>query len=265
MIKRALCVQFNPWGEVYHYEARDVEVKVGDNVVVKTETGFELGKVIGTKEVDEAAVANRLVPIVRRATPDDLVKSKAANEKKDQALEKARRIVTKHKLEMKLVDCVFSFDGGKVTFVFTAEGRVDFRELVKELARTFQKSIRLQQIGIRDEAKRFGGVGPCGRELCCRKFMHELSSVPTDLARIQQVHSRGSDRISGACGRLMCCLAYEADFYESAMKKFPPLESMVKTKHGSGKVVSCNVIKKTVTVDIDGNYTEVLLQEIKKV
>jgi len=135
--------------------------------------------------------------------------------------------------------------------------------LVKELARTFQKSIRLQQVGIRDEARRLGGFGPCGRELCCKKFLTNLSSVSTDLARIQHVHSRGSERISGACGRLMCCLAYEADFYQEAVKRFPALESKVKTKQGNGVVVSYNALKKTVNVEIDKNIIEIPLKEVK--
>ncbi|MDD5040777.1 MAG: regulatory iron-sulfur-containing complex subunit RicT, partial [Patescibacteria group bacterium] len=164
-----------------------------------------------------------------------------------------------------LVDCYFSFDGGKITFVFTADGRIDFRELVKDLARQFQKSIRRQQIGIRDEARRMGGFGPCGRQVCCKQFLKNLTSVTTDLARVQQVHSRGSDRISGACGRLMCCLSYEAEFYQTASKRFPSPGTKVSTNRGKGTVSSFNVIKETVIVATDDGIVEVPLKEIKRI
>jgi len=263
MIKRVVCVQFNPWDQVYHFDSQGTKLTIGDQVLVKTEIGIELGKVTGFTEVEESSLDASLKPIIRRANNDDLKKVKVLEEKRDEILSKARELVIKHQLEMKMVDCYFSFDGGKIILIFTAEGRVDFRELVKDLARTFQKSIRLQQIGIRDEAKRSGGFGPCGRELCCRKFLHNLSSVTTDYARVQQVHSRGSERISGACGRLMCCLAYELDFYKDKMKKFPALDSRVKTGQGEGRVVSCNVLKETVSVEIDKNITEIPLKEVK--
>jgi len=263
MIKRVVSVQFNPWDQVYHFDDQGIKVSVGSWVLVKTDTGLEIGKVVGFTEIEENSLDVPLKGIIRRANKDDLKKIKALEEKHDEILSIARELVTKHQLEMKMVDCYFSFDGGKITLIFTAEGRVDFRELVKNLARKFQKSIRLQQIGIRDEAKRLGGFGPCGRELCCRKFLHNLSSVTTDYARIQQVHSRGSDRISGACGRLMCCLAYELDFYKEKMKKFPNLNSIVKTRQGQGRVVSCNVLNETVNIEIDKNIIEMPLKDIK--
>lgn len=264
MIRRVAGIQFNPWDQVYHFSAGDLELTSGDLVVVKTPVGVDIGKVTGFTEVDESTLDEPLKHVMRRATAEDIEKAQQQNKKKAETLTAARDLVEKYRVAMKLVDCFFSFDGGKLTFIFTADGRVDFRELVKELARTFQKSIRLQQIGIRDEAKRMGGFGPCGRELCCRKFLGHLSSIPTDLARIQQVHSRGSDRISGSCGRLMCCLAYEAQFYEEAVKQFPPLESKVKTKHGNGQVTGYNVIKRTVTVNIDSNFVELPVKEVKR-
>ena len=165
---------------------------------------------------------------------------------------------------MKAIDCHFSFDGGKITFAFSADKRIDFRDLVKDLTRTFQKSVRLHQIGIRDEAKRLGEFGPCGRELCCKKFLGNLGNVTTDLARIQQITHRGSDRISGVCGRLMCCLAFEAKFYNEESKDLPVIDSIVKTKHGEGRVISCNVLKKTVNVQIDDKTVmEIPAKEIK--
>ncbi|MBU0597562.1 stage 0 sporulation protein [Patescibacteria group bacterium] len=264
MIKRVASILFHPWDQTYHFDVGEVKVAIRDKVVIKADSGLEFGTVVKIYEVDEATLGAPLKMIVRKATSDDLSKVKSNEERKHSFLLKARRLVKKYQLSMKLVDCFFSFDGGRITFVFTADGRVDFRDLVKDLARAFQKSIRLQQVGIRDEAKRLGGFGPCGREVCCRRFLSQLQSVPTDLARIQQVHSRGSDRISGSCGRLMCCLAFEAEFYRGAMKKFPILESKVKTKHGQGTVVSCNVLKKTVSVDINHDIIEMPLKEVKK-
>lgn len=263
MIKRVVGIQFNPWDQVYHFDGGGTDASIGDKVLVKTETGLDVGKIVSFSEIDDATLDADLKPIVRRANKDDLKKMDLLENKKETFLKKARSYVEKNKLDMKLVDCYFSFDGGKIVFVFTADGRVDFRDLVKDLAREFQKSIRMQQIGIRDEARRLGGFGQCGRELCCRKFLHNLNSVTTDSARIQQVSSRGSDRISGACGRLMCCLSYEKEFYQEALKKFPKVGSTVKSGQDTGKVISCNVLKDTVTVDIDKNYVEIPLKNIK--
>ena len=265
MIKRAVSVQFHSWDEVYHFDGQDIELAVGDYVLIKMENGLEIGKVVSFSEVDEGTLDAPLAPIVRRAEVEDLNKVKRQEEKKMEILEHARQQVKKHGLPMKLVDGHLSFDGGRLTFVFTADGRVDFRELVKDLARVFQKSIRLQQIGIRDEAKRAGGIGPCGRPLCCRSFLHSLGNVTTDLAKLQFVHGRGSERISGSCGRLMCCLAYEANFYEKELKDFPAVDSQVKTRQGQGVVTSCNIIKRTVGVRIDDAQVEVPLKDVKKI
>lgn len=264
MNKRVVGVQFHPWDQVYHFDEAGLSLTFGDQVIVKTDLGMELGKVVSFSEVDDNNLDTELKSVIRQATQNDLKKVSLSSKKKDEILNKTRDLVNKHQLDMKVVDCFISFDGGKVILIFTAEGRVDFRDLVKELARNFQKSIRLQQIGIRDEAKRMGGFGPCGREQCCSKFLKNITSVTTDFARIQQVHTRGSDRISGACGRLMCCLAYEKDMYEKEMKNFPALDSMVKTGQGKGKVISCNIFKKTVNVIVDKNIIEVPLKEVKK-
>lgn len=263
MTRHIIGVQFNPWDQVYHFDPGSADLRVGDYIIVRTEAGVEMGKVIQFNEVDDATLDDKLKPIVRKATREDIEKQKSLSTKRDEVLVRARELVEKHQLNMKLVDCYFSYDGGKVTLVFTADGRVDFRELVKDLARQMQKSIRLQQIGIRDEARRLGGFGACGREVCCKKFLHNLSSVTTDMARVQQVHSRGSERISGACGRLMCCLGYESDFYQEQSKKFPQQGTKVKTKQGEGTVASFNVIKETVTVAIDKGFVEAPLKEVK--
>ncbi|MFA5051818.1 MAG: regulatory iron-sulfur-containing complex subunit RicT [Patescibacteria group bacterium] len=265
MNKRAIGVQINPWDRVMHFDGEGLSAKVGEYVIVKTDSGLEMGRIVSVMEHDDQNFPEPLIPAVRMATAEDMAVGQKEAAKKAAILESARASVIQHQLDMKLVDAYFSFDGGKITFVFTAEGRVDFRDLVKDLAKKFQKSIRLQQVGIRDEAKRMGGFGPCGRELCCTKFLQNMTSVTTEYARLQQVHSRGSDRISGGCGRLMCCLAYEKDFYEKETKKYPPLESTVKTAKGTGRVAGTNLLKETVTVQVDGTYMELPLKDVKKV
>lgn len=263
MIKRVAGIQFNPWDQVYHFNPQDIKLKVGDQVIVKTESAMELGDVVSVSEIEPDSLDGPMITIIRKASHDDIKKFESLGSKKKNIISKAKGLVEQSGLDMKIVDCYFSYDGGKITFVFTAEGRVDFRDLVKDMARQFQKSIRLQQIGIRDEARRLGGMGGCGRELCCKKFLNNLSSVSTESARLQQVHSRGSDRISGSCGRLMCCLSYELEFYKEETKKFPKIDSMVKTRQGEGRVVSFNVLKGTVGVLIKDNIIEFTLKELK--
>ncbi len=263
MNRRVVGIQFNPWGQVHHYDAGELTLKPGDQVIAKIEQGIELGTITSSTAVESQHVQGISQQVIRLATNEDIRRAEENSVKKVTVLEKARALVKRYQLSMKLVDCVFSYEGGKLTFIFTADGRIDFRELVKDMARTFQKSIRLQQIGIRDETKQSGGIGPCGRSLCCG-FAKDMGSITTDMARVQQVHNRGSDRISGACGRLMCCLSFESGFYEEAMKKFPTPDSQVKTQHGTGRVLSCNVIKKTVTVRVEKDIHELPLKEIKQ-
>ncbi|MFH0805055.1 MAG: regulatory iron-sulfur-containing complex subunit RicT [Patescibacteria group bacterium] len=265
MIRHLACVQFNPWDQVYRFDAQDLSVAPGDRVLVKAEGGPELGTVVSLVDVEADTFADLPPLVIRLATAEDLQHHATLERNRSGILNQARELVASRQLQMKLIDCYFSFDGGKVTLIFTADGRVDFRDLVKDLARTFQKSIRLQQVGIRDEARRMGGMGPCGRELCCRTFMSSLTSVTTDMARLQGVNNRGSDRISGGCGRLMCCLGFEKDFYQNEVKKYPATDSQVKTGQGTGRVLSFNILKGTVTVIIDNSAVEVPLAEVKKV
>ncbi|MDP2684367.1 MAG: regulatory iron-sulfur-containing complex subunit RicT [bacterium] len=264
MIKRVAGVQFNPWDQVYHFDPQDIKLKIGDKVIVKTENAMELGDVVSVTEIDPDNLDGPMITIIRKANHDDVKKIETLTSKKKDIMSQTKTLVDQSGLDMKIVDCYFSFDGGKIIFVFTAEGRVDFRDLVKNMSRQFQKSIRLEQIGIRDEARRLGGMGACGRELCCKKFLKNLTSVSTEYARLQQVHSRGSDRISGACGRLMCCLSYELNYYKEETKKFPKINSVIKTRQGDGKVVSFNVPKGTVGVLIKDNIIEVPLKEVIK-
>lgn len=254
-----ICIKAYPWDKEEFFPAPDVTLKVGDWVVVKTELGhLEAVQVLGIKEIESDKLTDTERAFVRSANIDDLKKVKEKNSKKQEALTECKEVVKKYDLPMKLVDCQFSFDGGKLTFAFTSDSRIDFRELVKGLTRHFQKTIRLQQIGSRDETKQLGKLGPCGRTLCCKAFLDELGNITTDLARVQHVEQRGSDRLSGVCSRLKCCLNYEAKGYEECSVGLPPIGSQIKLKDGQkGKVVSWNVLKHSVDVRLeDKTYTK---------
>lgn len=268
MSKTIVEIQFNPWDKIYNFDPEDIQLLVGDQAVVKTDLGMELGKVVGFKslEDEELKAYDELKPILRKATTGDLEKFQQINEKSPEAVEFCKKMIAKHSLPMKLIDVRFSFDGGRITFAFIADGRVDFRSLVKDLTRYFQKSVRLHQLGIRDEARMTGDIGPCGRGLCCRNSLKALHSVTGDLAEIQQVAHRGSDRISGSCGRLMCCLTYEKENYEELSKNLPPSGVEVSTSKGKGLVTNRHILKQVVDVRLkDGTMVEVAPEEIKKV
>ena len=246
-------IQFTPWDKVYNFDPADSVLSVGDYAVVKTELGVEIGKVVGFKEAknEEESEKTELKPILRKATLTDLEKISDKKQKKE-ALQYCKKLADQYKLPMKLVDAHFSFDGSRVTFAFVADGRVDFRELVKDLTRRFNRTIRLQQIGIRDEAKISGDCGHCGCPLCCKRFLTELSSVTSEMAELQQVAHRGSDRISGICGRLMCCLNYEEAGYEECAKKLPPMGAKVDVDGKKGVVVRHHTLKQAVSVEFKG-------------
>ena len=278
-------VQFAPWDKAYNFFPNNLELTKGDKVIVKTELGTELGEVAGFLEVDEEEYEKRggpagtgtersegapdgntggsgegrgakgLKPILRKAGPSDLERIPSAADKK-QALEYCRMTKEKYGLPMKFIDAHYSYDGSRITFAFIADGRIDFRELVKDLTRHFGRTIRLHQIGIRDEAKFAGDVGHCGRQLCCRKFLSELSSITSEMAELQQCSHRGSERISGLCGRLMCCLAYEEAGYECLIKNLPALGTKMKVEGKRGTVVGYHVLKQTVNVEIEAENGE---------
>ncbi len=198
--------------------------------------------------------------ILRKASLRDLNTIKDLKKKEAEALEICRREVRKNSLPMKIVSCHYAFDGGSVTFAFIADGRIDFRDLVKNLSRTFQRSIRLHQIGARDEARNKGGYGICGRELCCIRFQGDLPSISSDMAKAQQIIRRGSERISGICGRLMCCLAYEAQQYQEALAKMPAPGSEMKVEGKIGRVKEVNALEGNVLVEFpDKSITTVKL------
>lgn len=285
-------VQFAPWDKVYNFDPNNLPLVEGDNVIVKTDLGLEMGKVVGFAEMEEGEMAEEKIfdkenggegegedkpqearktikPVIRKAAPFDLEK-RVSTKDKEEALEYCQKMIKKNQLEMKLVDVYFSFDRAKITFAFIADGRVDFRELVKDLTRHFNRTVRLHQIGIRDEAKIKGDYGPCGRPLCCKKFLGDLASITSEMAEVQQVVHRGSERISGMCGRLMCCLAFEQKGYEELAKNMPPLGTKVNVDGKKGTVVGHHILKQSVDVQFSGDngengvITEVNLNRNKK-
>ncbi|MFA5184070.1 MAG: regulatory iron-sulfur-containing complex subunit RicT [Patescibacteria group bacterium] len=248
-------VQFAPWDKVYNFSAAGLELAVGDYVIVKTELGLELGKLAALFPLAPASPtaseteSREIKPVLRKAGYEDIAKLPDAAEK-EKVLEFCREMIQKHNLPMKLVDVHFAYEGGRYNFAFIADGRIDFRDLVKDLAARFNASIRLTQIGTRDEAKITGDCGPCGRGLCCRGFLQDFSSITSEMAEAQQVVHRGSERISGMCGRLMCCLAYEYEGYKDLAGNLPPLGTKVNVDGTHGVVVGHHLLKQTVDVKL---------------
>ncbi len=240
-------IKFAPWDKIYNFSCDEVGFEVGDMVVVETDMGMEIGKIISFLDAEFLGSEEDLKPVLRKASDFELAKRNNPKEKQE-ALELAKSIKENYNLPMKFVDVHFSYDDSKITFAFIADGRVDFRELVKDLTRNFNRSIRLQQIGIRDEAKIMGDFGPCGRPLCCKTHLKNLESISSEMADLQQCAHRGSDRISGICGRLMCCLAYEQKGYEELAKKMPPIGTKVNVDGKRGTIVGHNVLKQSVKV-----------------
>ena len=224
--------------------------------MVETARGIEFGEcVIGLKEINENDVIAPLKSVLRVATGSDIEKHNQNKEKEKDAFSICLKKIAEHKLTMKLIDVEYTFDNNKVIFYFTADGRVDFRELVKDLATIFKTRIELRQIGVRDEAKMLGGLGPCGRPMCCSTFLGDFASVSIKMAKEQNL-SLNPTKISGICGRLMCCLNYEQSTYEDIRKRIPKVGSIVKTEGGTGVVVSNNIIKESVKVKLKCKKTE---------
>ena len=241
--------------------ACDAEVRKGDKVIVEAEHGNEVGT------VEAADIETREDPaqkVLRVATDRDKEVAAEHAKNRNELLKACKEEVKKLGLELKLIDAMTSLDGKQIIFAFTADGRVDFRELVKSMAGKFKKSIRMQQIGSRDEARKLGGYGMCGRELCCVRFKGNMQSITTDMARVQQIAHRGTERISGLCGRLMCCLAYEAEQYREMLKGMPELWSNVATKEGKGTVIEINAPMAEIKVKLEnGKYVTVKKEELK--
>lgn len=241
-------VRFKNAGKVYYFSPAGFALEKGGMVMVETSRGIECGEVvIPNRQIADDAVPASLKPVLRPASEDDLRRVKENGEKEKRAMRVCQEKIQAHKLDMKLVDVEYAFDGSKILFYFTSDGRVDFRSLVKDLAGVFKTRIELRQIGVRDEAKMLGGLGPCGRPICCGTFLGDFQPVSIKMAKEQGL-SLNPAKISGSCGRLMCCLAYEQKSYEYLNSITPQVGSIVRTPDGEGTVIEVNVVAGTLKV-----------------
>ena len=249
---KVIGVRFRNAGKIYYFDPLDMDIEVGQNVIVETARGIEYGHVlIAPREVDNSNVIQPLKAVIRLATPEDDEIEQKNKEKEKDAFKICLEKIAKHKLQMKLIDAEYTFDNNKVLFYFTADGRIDFRELVKDLASVFKTRIELRQIGVRDETKILGGIGICGRELCCHSHLSEFIPVSIKMAKEQNL-SLNPTKISGVCGRLMCCLKHEEETYEELNRRLPNVGDRVTTDDGfKGEVHSVNVLRQLVKVLID--------------
>jgi len=249
-VHQVVGVRFKKAGKIYYFSPDHFDIKLHDYVIVETARGIEFGKVvIGVKEVEEKDVVLPLKNVLRLATEKDKLIVQENKKESQKAFDVCLVKISEHHLEMKLVDVEYTFDRNKVLFYFTADGRIDFRDLVKDLASVFRTRIELRQIGVRDEAKMLGGIGPCGRMLCCSTFLGDFEPVSIKMAKDQNL-SLNPTKISGLCGRLMCCLKYENDMYESAKKDLPDVNQKIDTSYGRGKVVGLNMLERLVQIEI---------------
>ncbi|MGN0353941.1 MAG: stage 0 sporulation family protein [Muricoprocola sp.] len=245
-------VRFRAAGKVYYFDPKNMEIKRGQHVIVETARGIEYGNVVvGTREVANEEITQPLKPVIRIATPEDDERVLRNREKEKTAMAICQEKIQKHQLEMKLIDAEYTFDNNKILFYFTADGRIDFRELVKDLAVIFKTRIELRQIGVRDETKILGGIGICGRPLCCHTYLSEFAPVSIKMAKEQNL-SLNPTKISGTCGRLMCCLKNEEETYEYLNSQLPGVGDFVTTPDGlKGEVHSVNVLRQTVKVIVE--------------
>ena len=262
-------VRFKKAGKVYYFSPGEVWPRPGEDVVVETTRGMELGEVVtGAREVADEAIVTPLKPVLRKATEADLETARRNEKREAEAYDLCVQKIAAHKLDMKLVNVEYTFDDSKIIFYFTADGRVDFRDLVKDLASVFHMRIELRQIGVRDEAKMLGGLGACGRKICCDAFLADFQPVSIKMAKEQNL-SLNPTKISGQCGRLMCCLKYEQDYYEETLKKLPKVGKEIVTPDGFGYVTEINVLKERVKVriktgDDDFEVREYPVEEVRK-
>ncbi|MGL5348321.1 MAG: PSP1 domain-containing protein [Peptostreptococcaceae bacterium] len=264
-------VRFKNAGKIYYFDPVELEVEKNMDVVVETARGLEYGKVVvGPKEIAEEELVSPLKPIIRVATEEDNQIYLENKEKAKETFELCQQKIKDHNLTMFLIDCEYTFDRNKLIFYFTAEGRIDFRELVKDLASIFKTRIELRQIGVRDEAKSIGGLGPCGRKLCCSSWLGDFQPVSIKMAKDQNL-SLNPTKISGICGRLFCCLKYEHDVYAEALDQLPVVGAIVKTGDGKGKVIEVNALLEQIKVEFNDKTIKIyekenitVLQEPKK-
>ncbi len=251
-------VRFRKAGKIYYFDPKGLSLGVGEKVIVETVRGLEIGSVvIANRMVEEEKCYMPLSPVIRAATPEDIKRDEENERKEKEALKICEEKVRKRNPEMTLIDAEYTFDNSKIIFNFVAEGRVDFRELLKDLASVFKTRIELRQIGVRDETKAVGGLGMCGRKVCCSQFLSEFSPVSVKMAKDQAL-STNPQKISGACGKLICCLNFEQNAYEDAYKTMPRVGQQVKTPDGDGVVTESNILIEKVRVkfDRDGQVTQ---------
>ena len=259
-------VRFRTAGKVYYFGPKNLDLKIGDRVIVETARGVEMGTVaVAPKEVPDDEVVQPLKTVQRIATEEDFKRAEKNKEKEKEAFKICQEKIKKHKLEMKLVDAEYTFDNNKLLFYFTADGRIDFRELVKDLASVFRTRIELRQIGVRDETKIMGGIGICGRPLCCSSYLTDFVPVSIKMAKEQNL-SLNPTKISGVCGRLMCCLKNEQETYEYLNSRLPAVNDTVTTEDGlKGEVHSVNVLRQTVKVVVEvGDEKEIREYDVKQ-
>ncbi len=248
-------VRFHQASKVYYFDAADIPLEINDDVVVETSRGYELGKVvIAPKQVIHSEITEPLKPVIRKAQADDIAKAQRQQERATNAIAKCREIIERLNLPMKPISAQYNLDGSHLTLFFSAEKRVDFRELVRELSRNLKTRVELRQVGARDEAKLCGGLGKCGFPLCCTTFLSEFAPVSIKMAK-EQYMALNPMKTSGICGRLLCCLGYEYEQYRAMKEKMPQLRQDVSTALGKAKVVGINPIKETVSVELETGIT----------
>lgn len=256
-------VRFKQVGKIYYFDPVDIQFNTGEAVIVETARGVECGEVaMSNREEPDENIVHPLKMVIRKATEEDLKHLEENKLREKDALKTCEKLVAQHGLEMKLVDVEYTFDNSKIMFYFTADGRVDFRALVKDLASVFRTRIELRQIGVRDEAKMLGGLGVCGKPFCCSSFLGEFQPVSIKMAKEQGL-SLSPVKISGTCGRLMCCLKYEQEAYTDLLKRTPKVGAIVKTPMGRGLVVENNLLTQTLKVKMDNTPDEAAPQTFK--
>ena len=265
-MKKIIGVRFKRLGKIYFFDPKWLEVKKGEYVIVETSQGEDIAEVVvPNRMIEEDKIVAPLKKVLRLASQKDIKHAEECKKKEKEAFETCNEKIKEHKLEMTLTDVEYKFDNSKILFYFTAEGRIDFRELVKDLAAIYKTRIELRQIGVRDEVKRIGGNGVCGRELCCCTFLNDFETVSIKMAKEQNI-SLNPSKISGNCGRLMCCLKYEQEVYEEKLSRLPNVGAIVKTVDGEGEVDSVEILKEVVRVKFrDGdifNYKKYNVKDI---
>lgn len=258
-------VRFKNAGKIYYFDPGEFLIDLNQNVIVETARGIEYGLVVvPNREVDESEIVAPLKKVIRIASEEDAAHAEENDRKEKEAYNICLQKISDHKLDMKLIDVEYTFDNNKVLFYFTADGRVDFRELVKDLAAVFKTRIELRQIGVRDESKMMGGMGICGRVLCCNSFLGEFQPVSIKMAKEQSL-SLNPTKISGTCGRLMCCLKYEQEAYEDLLGRVPKVGAIVDTPEGHGTVVGVNLLRETLKIKLDeGNDNELRVYDFRE-